>query len=115
MVVNGVVRVPRSRALVPIAPKKGVQAIVDGEAVLSWGTDGEHPVLGDIIAKPTPTGYEVVGACDACKTRVNINMRFGDSEDVALTAAEALKRALLMHPTPPEPFDPSFRVSRMED
>lgn len=91
-----VVRVPRSRALVPIVPVEAVNSLV-------WGAG--HPVLGDILVKPTPEGYEIVGACDTCKMRVVINMRFGDDKEVALTAKEALSRALNgYHPAPPEKF-----------
>jgi hypothetical protein len=80
-----------------------------------WGTDKEHPLLGDILVKPTPGGYEVVGACDSCHTRVNVTLGFGDSDNIGMSASEALKRALRLHPSPPEPFNPGFRGSKVED
>lgn len=99
---RGVIRVPRNRALVPIAPVA---------SALVWSPG--HPVLGDILAKPTPGGYEIVGACDACKMRVVVNLHFEDGEMITLTAREALSRALSgYHPSPPEKFAGSLAEVR---
>jgi hypothetical protein len=102
------VHVPRSRAMVPVPP-------VHDEVVMYWGSTKDHPLLGDILVKPTPSGYEVVGACETCHERVNIRLGFAEGENIGMSASEALKQALKLHPTPPEPFNPGFRGVKAED
>lgn len=69
---------------------------------MQWGEDAGHTVFGHLTVTPTSYGYEVVGACKECMSRVAIVYA---CDRAKTSPRDAMIGALAMHPAPaPKPI-----------